>query len=46
LIEKRPSVLKGDYLYATIIGEVANIEYKGWVHDVRLDEVWLGFGDQ
>lgn len=41
LAENRPSVLKGDRLYATF-GE-DNRKYEGFVHKVELREVALGF---
>ena len=46
LAENRPSVLKGDALYVEIVTEHEfedRYEYKGYVHEVNLDKVFLGF---
>ena len=48
LAENRPSVLKGDSLYVTPLG--GNLdegkEFKGYVHNTCLNEVWLGFDER
>uniref|UniRef100_A0A6J0SIU3 RNA helicase n=1 Tax=Pogona vitticeps TaxID=103695 RepID=A0A6J0SIU3_9SAUR len=44
--ENRPSVLKGDHLFATLAEEQTHhpvVQYKGYVHAVELDKVKLGF---
>ncbi|OWF53196.1 putative helicase MOV-10 isoform X2 [Mizuhopecten yessoensis] len=45
LSENRPSVLRGDWLYVRICteGSTADREYQGYVHEVRQNEVALGF---
>ncbi|XP_060073459.1 putative helicase MOV-10 [Ylistrum balloti] len=45
LSENRPSVLRGDWLYVRICteGSTADREYQGYVHEVRLNELALGF---
>ena len=46
LAENRPSVLRGDVLFATKIlpdGSKDNKEYKGYVHEVYQEEVAIGF---
>ena len=44
LAENRPSVLKGDHLFARPSGDAANSKtYKGYVHQVEMEEVVLGF---
>ncbi|XP_033647604.1 putative helicase MOV-10 [Asterias rubens] len=47
LAENRPSVLKGDHLFARYPGDRSNKEhakkYKGYVHRVELEELVLGF---
>ncbi|XP_033744522.1 putative helicase MOV-10 [Pecten maximus] len=45
LSENRPSVLRGDWLYVRICVEGSNAdrEYQGYVHEVRQNEVALGF---
>lgn len=44
LAENRPSVLKGDRIFVTIANDNQH-EYESFVHNVRMDEVWLGFSD-
>jgi len=56
LMEKRPSVLKGDHLFvsrsSSLDSDVKNsdeahhYEYKGYVHKVHASQVCLGFGDE
>uniref|UniRef100_A0A8D0HA50 RNA helicase n=1 Tax=Sphenodon punctatus TaxID=8508 RepID=A0A8D0HA50_SPHPU len=44
--ENRPSVLKGDHLFATLSeerGQPQVVEYKGYAYAVELDRVKLGF---
>ncbi|XP_038054523.1 putative helicase MOV-10 [Patiria miniata] len=44
LAENRPSVLKGDHLFARPSGDPAGSKtYKGYVHRVEMEEVVLGF---
>lgn len=45
LAEKRPSVLYGDSVYASVSGDPdgSMVEYQGFVHNVRLDSVSLKF---
>ncbi|XP_019633546.1 PREDICTED: putative helicase mov-10-B.1 [Branchiostoma belcheri] len=45
LAENRPSVLKGDHLFAYEHprGQVGTTRYKGYVHHVELNQVKLGF---
>ena len=47
LAENRPSVLRGDCLFVRCCDAAGNAtgnkEFKGYVHNTRLDEVWLGF---
>ena len=45
LAENRPSVLKGDWLYVRLHegDSLSDKEYQGYVHDVRNEEVSLGF---
>lgn len=47
LAENRPSVLKGDKLYVRVNnnGQLGDKEFQGYVHEVRLLEVILGFDD-
>eukprot|EP00079_Xenopus_tropicalis_P009487 XP_002933581.2 PREDICTED: putative helicase MOV-10 [Xenopus tropicalis] len=47
--ENRPSVLKGDHLFATFSDERGKpriISYKGYVHGVELERVKLGFSQK
>ncbi|NXD64784.1 SDE3 helicase, partial [Eolophus roseicapillus] len=47
--ENRPSVLKGDHLFANLSSERDNsplVQYKGYVHDVELEKVRLGFSSK
>ncbi|KAM6192162.1 LOW QUALITY PROTEIN: helicase MOV-10 [Sarcoramphus papa] len=47
--ENRPSVLKGDHLFAHLSSERDHsplIQYKGYVHDVELEKVRLGFSSK
>ena len=49
LAERRPSVLKGDCLYVRVAGasgKPEGCEYKGYVHDVGPEEVYLGFSQK
>ena len=48
LAENRPSVLKGDRLYVRINnnGLLGDREFQGYVHNVKLLEVTLGFDDR
>ncbi|NXM78836.1 SDE3 helicase, partial [Serilophus lunatus] len=44
--ENRPSVLRGDHLFAQLSSERNRsplVQYKGYVHSVELDKVMLGF---
>ncbi|KFW74564.1 Putative helicase MOV-10, partial [Manacus vitellinus] len=44
--ENRPSVLRGDHLFANLSSERDHsplLQYKGYVHNVELDKVKLGF---
>ncbi|XP_006149666.2 helicase MOV-10 [Tupaia chinensis] len=44
--ESRPSVLRGDHLFATLTSEIHQenpVTYKGFVHKVELDRVKLSF---
>lgn len=44
--ESRPSVLRGDHLYALLSSETQQedpVTYKGFVHKVELDRVKLSF---
>ncbi|XP_075709974.1 helicase MOV-10 [Rhinoderma darwinii] len=44
--ENRPSVLKGDHLFVTMTDDAESprkISYKGYVHNVELERVKLGF---
>uniref|UniRef100_A0A8C8SHY1 RNA helicase n=1 Tax=Pelusios castaneus TaxID=367368 RepID=A0A8C8SHY1_9SAUR len=46
LAENRPSVLKGDHLFASLSAERSSpqsVQYKGYAHAVELDTVKLGF---
>jgi hypothetical protein len=46
LAENRPSVLMGDCLYVRVCeagGALSDKEYQGFVHEIRQDEVALGF---
>eukprot|EP01118_Nematostelium_gracile_P014188 TRINITY_DN547_c0_g1_i1.p1 TRINITY_DN547_c0_g1~~TRINITY_DN547_c0_g1_i1.p1 ORF type:complete len:947 (-),score=253.68 TRINITY_DN547_c0_g1_i1:81-2921(-) len=45
LAEKRPSVLYGDSVYVRLKDE-NKLEYQGYVHEVRLEEVCLRFNAQ
>ncbi|XP_049791620.1 putative helicase MOV-10 isoform X1 [Schistocerca nitens] len=45
LFERRPSLMKNDRILVTIIGE-PYIQYEGIVHEVREQEVYLGFREQ
>ncbi|ESO99381.1 hypothetical protein LOTGIDRAFT_113378 [Lottia gigantea] len=42
LAENRPSVLRGDWLFIRVV-DSDDKEYKGYVHEVRKNEVLLGF---
>ncbi|KAM6114446.1 LOW QUALITY PROTEIN: helicase MOV-10 [Phoenicopterus ruber ruber] len=47
--ENRPSVLKGDHLFANLSSERDHtplIQYKGYVHGVELEKVRLGFSSK
>ncbi|KAM9596015.1 LOW QUALITY PROTEIN: helicase MOV-10 [Morphnus guianensis] len=47
--ENRPSVLKGDYLFAHLSSErdcSPLVQYKGYVHSVELEKVRLGFSSK
>ncbi|NXU69045.1 SDE3 helicase, partial [Horornis vulcanius] len=47
--EKRPSVLRGDHLFAHLSSERDHsplIQYKGYVHSVELEKVRLGFSSK
>ncbi len=46
LAENRPSVLRGDHLFVSIKNDPTDIEYKGYVHQVALEEVHLGFSQK
>ncbi|XP_072026794.1 putative helicase MOV-10 [Amphiura filiformis] len=46
LAENRPSVLKGDYLYAHFADSPQEKCFKGYVHRIELEEVILGFGGE
>lgn len=44
--ESRPSVLRGDHLFALLSSEIQQedpVTYKGFVHKVELDRVKLSF---
>ena len=46
LIENRPSLVRGDRLYARKLlknGHLEDDEYEGFIHQIRLDEVYLKF---
>ena len=46
LAENRPSVLKGDHLFASVTSDLPNPspkKYKGYVHRVEMEELVLGF---
>lgn len=46
LIENRPSLVRGDRLYARKLlkdGRAEDHEYEGFIHQIRLNEVWLKF---
>lgn len=46
MAENRPSVLRGDHLFASLSSErdiSPRILYKGYVHSVELEKVQLGF---
>lgn len=46
MAESRPSVLRGDHLFAVICSEAHQndpVTYKGFVHKVELDRVKLSF---
>lgn len=46
LIENRPSVVRGDCLYARKLlknGHPEDIEYEGFIHQIRLEDVYLKF---
>ena len=48
LAENRPSVLKGDVLYVRLLTHDSipeAREYRGYVHEVQLEHVYLGFSD-
>ncbi|KAI0241225.1 putative helicase mov-10-B.2 [Lamellibrachia satsuma] len=49
LAEKRPSVLKGDWLFVRSCDAKGKAdgtkEFKGYVHNTCLNEVWLGFNE-
>lgn len=47
--ENRPSVLKGDHLFVSLSSERDSsplVQYKGYVHDVELEKVKLGFSSK
>lgn len=47
--ENRPSVLKGDHLFAHLSSErdcSPLVQYKGYVHSVELEKVRLGFSSK
>ncbi|CAH1784099.1 unnamed protein product [Owenia fusiformis] len=44
LAENRPSVLRGDHLFVHM--QKDTVEYKGYVHEVMLDELKLGFDNR
>ncbi|NWS47758.1 SDE3 helicase, partial [Probosciger aterrimus] len=47
--ENRPSVLKGDHLFANLSSERDHsplVQYKGYVHGVELEKVRLGFSSK
>ncbi|NXJ74313.1 SDE3 helicase, partial [Trogon melanurus] len=47
--EKRPSVLKGDHLFAHLSSERDQsplVQYRGYVHSVELEKVKLGFSSK
>ncbi len=44
LAENRPSVLRGDHLFAKLSDGSEEKEYKGYVHVVEEKHVQLGFG--
>ncbi|XP_009886770.1 PREDICTED: LOW QUALITY PROTEIN: putative helicase MOV-10 [Charadrius vociferus] len=47
--ENRPSVLKGDHLFAHLSSERGHsplVQYKGYVHGVELEKVRLGFSSK
>ncbi|XP_013408833.1 putative helicase MOV-10 [Lingula anatina] len=49
LAENRPSILKGDWLFVREYksnGQLEDREYKGYVHQVMLNEVALGFSNK
>ena len=43
LAENRPSVLKGDHLFARFSDKSDDKSYKGYVHAVEQEDVVLGF---
>ena len=46
MAESRPSVLRGDHLFAVLSSETNHedpVTYKGFVHKVELDRVKLSF---
>ena len=50
LAENRPSVLKGDRIYARVYTsanqkEPESKEYEGYVHEVHETKILIGFGD-
>lgn len=49
MAENRPSVLKGDHLFANLSSErylSPLVQYKGYVHGVELEKVSLGFSSK
>uniref|UniRef100_A0A8B9UU17 RNA helicase n=1 Tax=Anas zonorhyncha TaxID=75864 RepID=A0A8B9UU17_9AVES len=47
--ENRPSVLRGDHLFVSLSSERDSsplVQYKGYVHDVELEKVRLGFSSK
>ena len=49
LSENRPSVLRGDWLYVrsrATDGKLGTKEFQGFVHEVMLNEVALGFDER
>lgn len=49
MAENRPSVLRGDHLFANLSSERDHfplVQYKGYVHSVELEKVRLGFSSK
>ena len=49
LSENRPSILKGDWLFVRIReadGKLSDREYQGFVHEIQLNFVCLGFAER